>query len=274
MPGVLWLLVPTIQDQAVCVRHWDWSETSQTVSLMTREHGMIRCIAKGSKRDKSAFSGGLEIATAGHMVAIIKPNTELATLTAWDLVEPMHMIRRSLDRYHLCMFVIDLIPRLINDHDPHPQVYDALIETLVAIASPDSLDTKQEWYAQLAWYLWQLLEHTGSRPELMADVFTGESLEEDASVYGFSASHGGLTADPKLLMPDVATRSESELSDTWRVRRSTVDLLRQLRSGAGSSDFSEIPEEQLVRLGGLLAVYARTLIGTEVPSMGWVYPQA
>ena len=266
------LLVPTIQDHAVCVRHWDWSETSQTVSLMTREHGMIRCLAKGSKRERSAFSGGLEIATMGHMVAIIKPSSELALLTAWDLIEPMYLIRQSLDRYHASMFVIDLVPRLINDHDPHPLIYDALIETLNAIASPDDCADQQSIHARLAWYQWQLLEHTGARPELMSDVSTGEELNEDASVFGFSSTLGGLTNDPK---GQAAHRSHAglDLSDTWRVRRSTVDLMRQLRTGATPTELSCTPEDQLARLGGLLSSYIRSMIGSQVHSSGHFYPQ-
>ena len=267
---MLLLFVSTIQDHAVCVRHWDWSETSQTVSLMTREYGLIRCIAKGSKREKAAFSGGLEIATMGHMVAIVKPNSDLAILTAWDLVEPMYLIRQSLERFHACMFAIDLIPRLINDHDPHPYIYDALIQTLQAIASPDLGASSQGIHAQLAWYQWQLLEETGARPELMADVYTGEELDEDAQVYGFSPMLGGLTLDPMHITDD---RSSTALSDTWRVRRSTVDLLRQLRSGAETGEFLAVPEEHLVRLGGLLASYIRFVIGTDVPSSAWLYPQ-
>ncbi len=237
---------------------------------MTREHGLIRCIAKGSKREKSAFSGGLEIATMGHMVAIIKPNADLALLTAWDLAEPMYLMRQSLERYHACMFVIDLIPRLINDHDPHPHIYDALIQSLQAIASPERCATPRAIYAQLAWYQWQMLDQTGARPELMADVYTGDELDEDAPVYGFSPELGGLTLDPKHIADD---RMIGALSDTWRVRRSTVDLLRRLRLGAKSDEFREISEDQLVRLGGLLASYIRFVIGAEVPSGGWVYPQ-
>ena len=237
---------------------------------MTREHGMIRCIAKGSKREKSAFSGGLEIATMGHMVAIVKPNADLAILTEWDLIEPMYLVRQSLQRYHACMFVIDLVPRLINDHDPHPLVYDALIHTLGGIASPELGHAPEPLHALLVWYQWQLLEHTGARPELMADVYTGEELDEDASVYGFSPSLGGLTLDPKHIAED---RPTSVLSDTWRVRRSTVDLLRQLRSGVDPCELHEISQLQLLRLGGLLASYIRFVIGTDVPSFGLIYPQ-
>jgi len=271
---VLSFPVPTIQDHAVCLRQWDWSETSQTVSLMTREHGLIRCIAKGSKREKSAFSGGLEIATIGDMVAIIKPNSDLALLTAWDLVEPMYLIRHSLERFHACMFVIDLIPRLISDHDPHPELYDALVRTLEAIVSPRASLDQHRLHAQLAWYQWQLLECTGARPELMGDVFTGEELDEDAQILGFSPLHGGLTLDPKHLSEQTENgRALGALSDTWRVRRSTVDLLRRLRSGIEPEEIGDIPEDQLIRLGGLLASYLRYLIGTEIPSGAWIYPQ-
>jgi len=265
------LPVPTIQDHAVCLRQWDFSETSQTVSLLTREFGLIRCIAKGSKREKSPFSGGLEIATMGHMVAIVKPTTELAILTAWDLSEPMYLIRRSLERYHACMFAIDLIPRLINDHDPHPSIYDALEMTLQGIADPALCTSIKEIHSQLAWYLWQLIEHTGARPELMADVYSGEELDEDAPVFGFSSSLGGLTVDPK---DHPSPRVNHELSDAWRVRRSTVDLLRQLRAGASPSEINTSSQEQLERLGGLLISYVRAIIGTEVPSSSWIYPNA
>lgn len=261
--------MPTIQDHAVCVRQWDWSETSQTVSLLTRDFGLIRCLAKGSKREKSAFSGGLEIATIGHMVAIVKPNSELAILTAWDLVKPMYQMRQSLDRYHASMFAIDLIPRLINDHDPHPEVFDAIVSTLNHLSDPSRCSKQVGLHSQLAWYLWQLLEHTGSRPELNIDVFSGEPLDDHAQVFGFNPVHGGLTLDPKQI--DVP-QGQHDLSDTWRVRRTTVVLLRQLLGGASEEDLSQSSSEQLERLGGLLASYLRYIVGTEIPSIGLIYP--
>ncbi|MEX0876664.1 MAG: DNA repair protein RecO [Phycisphaerales bacterium] len=253
----------TIQGEAICVRHWDWSETSQTVSLLTREHGLMRCIAKGSKREKAPFSGGVEIATTGHMVAIVKPGSELALLTAWDLLEPMHLMRQDLARYHACMYTIDLIPRLINDHDPHPEIYDALVAALGALGSAEECTGPQGIHALLAWYQWRLLEYTGSRPELMVDVVSGGALDAGAGVYGFDALQGGLTADPG---------QGGGLSDIWRVRRSTVDLMRRLRTGEEAGELAGQPVGQLRRLGGLLASYIRSMIGSEVASARWVYP--
>lgn len=254
----------------MCVRHWDWSETSQTVSLMTREHGLIRCLAKGSKREKAPFSGGVEIATLGDLVAIIRPNSELVLLTAWDLIEPMHLVRQELARYHAAMYVIDLIPRLINDHDPHPRIYDALVTALRSLADPSWCTSPQQIQALLAWYQWQLLEFTGARPELDADVVSGGALVDDAGVYGFSAVHGGLTADPGG--HGGGGVGGGSLSGVWRVRRSTVDLMRQLRNGCDERDLAPQALRQLGRLGALLASYIRSLIGSEVHSGRWVYP--
>ena len=49
------------EDEAICIRHWDFSETSQTVGLFSRTHGLIRAIAKGSRRERGGFSGGVDL---------------------------------------------------------------------------------------------------------------------------------------------------------------------------------------------------------------------
>ncbi|RMH25211.1 MAG: hypothetical protein D6692_11585, partial [Planctomycetota bacterium] len=99
------------------------------MALMTRGHGLLRCLAKGSKREKAPFSGGVELLTRGGMTVIIKPSSDLATLTSWDLLEPMPWVRVSYRRYAACMYVADLVPRAVHDEDPHPALYDALAGT-------------------------------------------------------------------------------------------------------------------------------------------------
>ena len=184
----------------------DWSEDLQTVSLITRDHGLVRCLAKGSKREKAPFSGGLEIATVGHMVSIVRPNSELVLLTSWDLLDPVYLLRSDLDRYHAAMYAIDLIPRLINDHDPHPELYDAIREVLRLLGSRIECDEGQI-ASLLVWYQWVLLGSIGSAPELRADVEDGAVLDPGRDVYGFDAHRGGFTQDP----------GSSGHGDIWRV---------------------------------------------------------
>lgn len=257
-------MVATIKDEAICVRHWDWSETSQTVALMTREHGLLRCLAKGSKREKAPFSGGLEIATLGQLVAIVRPSSELVLLTQWDLTDPLYLLRTDLARYHAAMYAIDLIPRLINDHDPHPELFDALRKTLVLLGS-DPACSPVQIARVLLWFQWVLLVQIGSRPELRRDVRSGGTLDAAAEVYGFHARFGGVTEDP----------GQREEPECWRVRRGTIDLLRRLdEEGAGPESVSGAGRGDLTRAGALLAMYIRTLVGQEIRSVLAVYPRA
>jgi len=254
--------VPTIECEAVCVRHWDWSETSQTVSLLTREHGLVRCLAKGSKREKAPFSGGLEIATVGHMVAIVRPNSELVLLTSWDLTDPAYLLRSDLGRYHAAMYAIDLIPRLVNDHDPHPELYDAVRRVLGELGSAAGMAAGSIGRL-LVWYQWVLLDSVGSAPELRADVSDGSRLAPGEGVYGFDSGRGGLTQDPGM----------SDHPSVWRVRRETVEILRTLDESRDVGAMRGVREGDLARAGALLAMYIRTLVGQDIRSAHPLYPQ-
>jgi DNA repair protein RecO len=254
--------MPTVHDEGICVRHWDWSETSQTVTLLTRDHGLLRCIAKGSKREKAPFSGGVELLTRGHLTAIIKPSADLAQLTSWDLAEPMHHARRDHARYVAAMYCVDLIPRMVHDHDPHPGLFDALAATLAAIAGSDPCDPVHALPAWLAWLQWTLLDETGAKPEVGVDVRSGEPLGP-AQTVGFAWDLGGLVALPQKgpVPPGVG-----------RIRAGTAKVLRGLDSGGGPDDLAGTPDE-ITRAGRVLAARIRSVIGAEPPALAWVYPE-
>lgn len=253
--------VPTVHDEGICVRHWDWSETSQTVTLLTRQHGLLRCLAKGSKREKSAFSGGVELLNRASLTAIIKPNSDLATLTSWDLTGPMPHARRAFARYAAAMYAVDLVPRTVHDEDPHPGLFDALSATLDAIAGEDPCepDAIGAW---LAWFQWRLLDETGSKPELDTDVQTGEPLETAAPV-GFAWDLGGLVG--------LASHARAP-EGIARIRPGTVRVLRGLDAGAGPPELDASTDE-ITRAGRVLAARLRTMIGTEPPALAWIYPE-
>src|SRR6187397_1062720 len=99
----------TITDEAVCIRRWDYSETSQTVSLFTAGHGIIRGLAKGAKREKGKFSGGIDLLSRGQVVAIVKTGRELSTLTEWDLLQTYWPLRENLAANRAGHYMADLI---------------------------------------------------------------------------------------------------------------------------------------------------------------------
>jgi DNA repair protein RecO (recombination protein O) len=240
--------MPTIKDNAVCVRLMDWSETSQVVVIMTQTHGKISAVAKGAKRQTPStlakFSGGVELLTAGEAVLIVKPSSELANLIEWNLVDAHWHLRQNFRGFELGMYAADLVHHLVHDHDPHEGTFEALRGFLRELGDGPM-------QAALIRFGWALVVDLGYKPVLEADAQTGESLDEEASTLAFSAAAGGLVAD-------------TGAADRWRVRRQTVDVLRAVEAGAPLADFDEAA---LRRANQLMCVYFRAILDKQLPTM-------
>ena len=226
--------MPTIRDEAVCVRHWDFSETSQTVGLFCREQGMIRGLAKGSRRERGSFSGGFDIFTRGEIVAIVKPGRELATLTEWTLMETFPTLRSSADANRTAWYMADLLGRFLHHPEPHPRSWDAIMTALRGLENPEAIPST------LLTFQWTLLDDLGYRPRV--DTEGG-----DAETFTFDPRSGQVITD-------------TGSADNWRVRRSTIELLQAIEHGEGM-----VPEGAdsagIGRANRLLAAWVREMTG-------------
>ena len=231
-----------LSDTAICLRCWDYSETSQTVSLLTKEHGLIRGIAKGSKRDNGAFSGGFDPLTRGSIVARIKTNSDLGTLTEWQLEHVWWTTRNNLAVNRGAIYMVDLVGRMLTDQDPHTNVYDSLLEALNRMEDGHEID----W--PLLRFQWALLVETGYQPTL-------ETVCENETVVAFSSQTGGVVEDTGEI-------------DRVRVRKETVNVLRMLEEG---NLIQSTEPEALHRANRLLAHYLRDIIGKESSAMRWMW---
>lgn len=254
--------MPAVVDEALCIRHWDWSETSQTVALFARDHGVVRALAKGSRRPKSPFSGGVELLTCAEVGLIVRPQSELALLTYWDLRRTFPALRRVLAAHNAGMYIADMLLQFVRDHDPHPRLYAGAISSLDALGRCDSSPAAAGAAVgrALLEFHWALLVECGFRPELDADARTGEALEGGAEVL-FHPALGGLVSAP-YTPHDVA-------AGAWRVRSETVDLLRTLRRDGRVP--ARVATEPVDRANRLLASYARHVLGYQTETMSVVF---
>jgi len=249
--------VPPVTDDAYVLRHWPYSETSQTVALFGRELGVVRGLAKGARREKGAFSGGFETLDRGQIVAIIKPSADLAILTEWNLTRRPASIYRSLQAHHAALYLADLVRHTLTDADPHPALWDALDSAMVA------LDEGDDPMRAALRFQWVTLGETGHRPDLRELAAVGP----DAAVLGFDPAAGRLLPDPG---PD---HSGPEL---WRIRASTLVLLRGIDQPASDESHAErahADPDSLLRANLFLASCLRWVLGRELPTMTALFGQ-
>ncbi len=247
--------MPTIADNSVCIRRWDFSESSQVVSHFTREHGMIRGLAKGAKRDKGTFSGGMDVLTRGQIVAITKPGRDLATLTQWSLEEVFWAARQNLAANRAALYMADLVHHMLTEHDPHPLLFDAMVASLRKLEQPSHIGEA------LLEFQWALLREAGYQPELASDIVKPPSTGAVEKPLLFSPRRGGFVSSD-------GNAENDQKGPLWRVRPATVDLLRRVATG----ETVESDSETVGRANRLLASYIREIAGSELPTTRWAFP--
>ena len=74
-----------VKDIGICLARRDYSETSQIATIFTRDNGKLRGIAKGVRRVKSKFSGGIELLAQGQIIfSLGQGRPGLLNLAEWN----------------------------------------------------------------------------------------------------------------------------------------------------------------------------------------------
>src|SRR6185312_238607 len=137
--------MPLVHDRCICLRKVEYSETSQILTLFSREHGITRVIAKGAHRRTKAgaskFDGGIDFLDVGEAVFSHDPARDLVPLTEWSLREGHLELRKSLRGIYLGLYAAELVSRLIEEHDPHPDLFDRMEWMLPELATPRREET-------------------------------------------------------------------------------------------------------------------------------------
>ncbi len=227
--------MPNLADDCIVLRAWDWSETSQTTSLFCRNHGMLRGIAKGARRERGRFSGGFDLLTRGQIVAVVKPDRDLQTLTEWTLQRVFRRLHSELYPNLAALYMADVLHRMLPPSEPHPVLFDALHSALAAMDGG-------EWHeAELLRFQCVFLRTTGHEPLL-------ESNDVDPHRLAFAAHDG-------CLVDYAASRT------AWRVRPTTVHALQLALAG---EPIDALEPDSVIRGNRLLCAYVRELLGEDL----------
>ena len=206
--------MPLVSDRCICLNKTEYSETSQILTLFAREHGITRTIAKGAHRRTKAgaskFGGGVDLLEVGEAVFSHDPARDLVPLTEWNLVEGHLALRSNLRGMYLGLYGAELIGRLFEEHDPHPELFDRFERAIPELAGP----RREEIF--LAFEL-DLLRESGYIAELFRCASCGSALDERSDVY-FSAAQGGV----------ICRNCEGALPDRTQIDARLVRLLQTL----------------------------------------------
>lgn len=162
--------------QAIVLRVIEFSETSCVLTLFTEHFGKIGALAKGARRPKGPFEGGLDLLSVVRIVFLHKSSDALDLLTEAKLHRRFRSAQRDLSRLYAGYYVAELLSELTDNGDPHPELFALADETLFAL---DSGGPVAQAMLRFEVHALRLLGHL---PSLVECVGCGQQVEAEGRV--------------------------------------------------------------------------------------------
>jgi len=162
-----------------------YKDNSLLLDFLTLDHGRIRLIGRGVRQAKASIQmfQHLRISYAGK--------GELKTLTHWEVEDVPRQIKG--EALILCLYVNELITRLIHEHDPHPQIFELYQQFVTQMNDSD----QQHQYWLLRIFENNLLSELGYGLDYAVDV-DGDLIQTDKN-YSYQPQLGfSQQADGKI----------------------------------------------------------------------------
>lgn len=122
------------QSEGVIIRLTKLTETSLIVHWCTKEHGLIKTVAKGARRAKSPFSGKVDLFYSAELSWTRSRSSELHRLSEVMVTDYREGLRRKYNNTLAAAYFSDLLSHVTELEFPVPELYDLLCRGLGYLA--------------------------------------------------------------------------------------------------------------------------------------------
>ena len=150
------------ETEALILKSYNLGDADKIVVMLTQREGLVRGVAKGAKRLKSKFGGGLEPFSIIDLIYFQKEERELVSIRQIELVQSYFAKASRPNFLQKFAYLAELLIEFAPPSDPNERLYrmaKVCLET--AAENPENLESIvlyfELWILKLAGYLpdWQ-----------------------------------------------------------------------------------------------------------------------
>lgn len=224
--------MPTYRDEAVVLRTHKLGEADRIITLLSRQHGKVRAVARGVRRTTSKFGARLE--PFSHVDLQFATGRTLDVITQAVTLHPYsEPLAHDYERYTIGQVMIETADRLVTEEgEPALQQYQLLVGGLHALTSGTSDGPRPATMVMDA-YLLRSVALAGYAPTLADCARCGTTGPHEA----FSPQLGGMVCrrcrPPGSAHPAPATVAYlgALLTGNWPATREVAEAT--VRQGSG-----------------------------------------
>ncbi|MDP6339353.1 MAG: DNA repair protein RecO [Candidatus Marinimicrobia bacterium] len=145
---------------AIVLKRFPYSETSIIARCLLRDRGKVSFIIHGAHRKKSPKSAYFQPINCLDLIYYFKETRDLQTVSKVSFFHSWHAIPADLKKLSYAMAMIELTDKCLKERDPHPDLFDELVNALKTVENEKNQLNLAYWF-----YQYQLLKLLGFKPD-------------------------------------------------------------------------------------------------------------
>lgn len=169
-----------VQDEPAWVlHHRPFRDSSRILDIVSRQHGRLSLVARGSRGSKSRLKGILRPFSPLNLSWVMR--SDLGTLTGADMTDvPITLFGDALLSGY---YVNELLLKLLHNHDPQPDIFDLYGRTIAKLSAATDVTPALRVFEM------ELLRLLGYALNLHHDTESQEELDSDG-LYEYRPEQG------------------------------------------------------------------------------------
>lgn len=211
------------QQPAFILHHRPFRDSSQILDVLTRDHGKVAVVARGSRGSKSRLSGVLRPFLPLRVSWVAK--SDLGTLTGAEAAGAPSGLRG--DELLSAYYVNELVLHFLHRHDPQPEIYDLYEQAIQALCGTQNVA------ASLRGFELEFLSLLGYAVNLDREAGTNDSVVAEQN-YDYRVENGPVQVErstgPLVFSGATLLNIAAGRFDDVEVLRAANRLLREVVS--------------------------------------------
>lgn len=165
------------ETEAIVIRSYNLAEADKIVVCLTRSAGLVRAVAKGSRKLKNRFGAALEPFTILNLTYYQKENQELASMSQAEILRSHFNTSRDPDVLTGLAYMGDLVVEFSPPHQTNDKLFRMVKACLDAVAtSPSDLQLILRYFE-----VW-ILRLEGFLPDLRRCADCQKTLTDESGI--------------------------------------------------------------------------------------------
>ena len=235
------------KQSAIILKAIDYSNTSKIFTLFTPEYGKVGLIAKGLKRKKNPYQGGMQILNCINIIYYKKKNSNLGIFKECEIKNYFSPLRCDLSKLFIALYWLELMNEVIVEEESSFDLFQLLYYALYKLSN-DTLNFNLIFYVQ-----WHTIRLIGVAPIIDYCINCKINPNHFKRNIFFSFEKGG------WLCP--SCKQKNPLTNCISVKKNTLNNIKLMTTNKNLSlEQNILTKQEYLELNFFFSFYLRNIL--------------